>query len=114
MLQRLAEPLFDVSLLDVRMPVMDGRETIIRIRASSQSWRNLPVILLTADAMSGDRERDISMGMDDYISEAIDGCELAPRYSRLLQNQRQDAAAACPMGIRYRRKRTGPPAPASP
>jgi DNA-binding response OmpR family regulator len=44
--------------------------------------------------MSGDRERYIDMGMDDYISEPIDGRELATRYIRLLQNQRRDAAAS--------------------
>ena len=49
---------------------------------------------LTADAMSGDRERYIDMGMDDYISEPIDGRELATRYIRLLQNQRRDTVAA--------------------
>ena len=93
-LQRLSEQPFDIVLLDVHMPVMDGRETIRRIRASTQSWRNIPVIALTADAMSGDRERYIDMGMDDYISKPIDGRELATRYIRLLQNQRRDAAAS--------------------
>ena len=93
-LQRLSEQPFDIVLLDVHMPVMDGRETIRRIRASTQSWRNIPVIALTTDAMSGDRERYIDMGMDDYISKPIDGRELATRYIRLLQNQRRDAAAS--------------------
>jgi CheY-like chemotaxis protein len=73
---------------------MDGRGTVIRICARSQSWRNIPVIALTADAMSGDRERYNGMWMDDDIFQPIDGRELAICYVRLLQNQRRDAAAA--------------------
>ena len=73
---------------------MDGRETVRHICARSQSWRNIPVIALTADAMSGDRERYSGMWMDDDISQPIEGRELATRHIRLLQNQRRDAAAA--------------------
>ena len=87
-LARLAEQPFDIVLLDVHMPVMDGRETIKRIRASDQPWRDIPVIALTADAMSGDRERYIGMGMSDYISKPIDARELATKYVRLLQAHR--------------------------
>jgi len=93
-LERLAERPFDIVLLDVHMPVMDGRETIRRIRASGQPWSNIPVIALTADAMSGDRERYLGMGMDDYISKPIDARELATRYVRLLKGYRRDADAA--------------------
>ena len=71
-LQRLTEQSFDVVLLDVHMPVMDGCETIRRIRASDQPWRALPVIALTADAMEGDRERFVAMGMTDYLAKPID------------------------------------------
>jgi signal transduction histidine kinase/FixJ family two-component response regulator len=71
-LDLLAARTFDVVLLDVHMPVMDGCEAIRRIRASGQPWRNLPVIALTADAMEGDRERFVAMGMTDYIAKPID------------------------------------------
>ena len=87
-LARLAEQPFDIVLLDVHMPVMDGRETIKRIRASDQPWRDIPVIALTADAMNGDRERYIGMGMSDYISKPVDARELATKYVRLLQAHR--------------------------
>jgi PAS domain S-box-containing protein len=83
-LARLVEQEFDIVLLDVHMPVMDGRETIKRIRASDQPWKNIPVIALTADAMSGDRERYIGMGMSDYISKPIDSRELATKYMQLI------------------------------
>ena len=83
-LDKLAMESFDIVLLDVRMPVMDGKEAIKRIRASVEPWRNVPVIALTADAMSGDRERYIGMGMDDYVSKPIDSRELAQKVIRLL------------------------------
>jgi signal transduction histidine kinase/ActR/RegA family two-component response regulator len=67
---------FDLVLLDVHMPVMDGVETIKRIRASNESWRSLPVIALTADAMSGDRERLIALGMSAYVAKPIEQAEL--------------------------------------
>ena len=93
-LARLAEQPFDIVLLDVHMPVMDGRETIARIRASDQAWKNIPVIALTADAMSGDRERYLGMGMDDYISKPIDARELATKYVGLLKGRKLVSAAA--------------------
>ena len=62
---------FDMVLLDVHMPIMDGTETIRRIRASNEPWKDIPVIALTADAMSGDKERYLGMGMDGYLSKPI-------------------------------------------
>ncbi len=75
-LDRLQESRFDLVLLDVHMPVMDGKETIKRMRASQSEWRDLPVIALTADAMSGDRERYLALGMTDYVSKPLDQREL--------------------------------------
>ena len=71
-LERLGSQPFDVVLLDVHMPVMDGCETIRRIRSSHQPWSVLPVIALTADAMEGDRERFVALGMTDYLAKPID------------------------------------------
>lgn len=78
-LARMDEQAFDLVLLDVHMPVMDGCETIRRIRASDQPWRDVPVIALTADAMEGDRERFVAMGMNDYLPKPIDRRELLNR-----------------------------------
>jgi PAS domain S-box-containing protein len=86
-LNKLAEQPFDIVLLDVHMPVMDGKEAIRRIRASDKPWRDIPVIALTADAMSGDKERFLGMGMSDYISKPIDARELATKFVRLLQDK---------------------------
>jgi CheY-like chemotaxis protein len=83
-LELLAKQEFDLVLLDVHMPVMDGIEAIARIRASDAAWGRLPVIALTADAMSGDRERLIAMGMSGYVSKPIDQKELLSEIGRVL------------------------------
>jgi CheY-like chemotaxis protein len=75
-LDALRRETFDIVLLDIHMPVMDGCETIIAIRASAEPWRHLPVIALTADAMSGDKERYLAIGMNGYIAKPIDKREL--------------------------------------
>ena len=71
-LEALRDKPFDIVLLDIHMPVMDGCETVKVIRASGAPWRDLPVLALTANAMSGDRERYMSMGMDGYIAKPVD------------------------------------------
>ena len=83
-LDLLAAQPFDIILLDVHMPVMDGAETIQRIRASDATWSRVAVIALTADAMSGDRERYRAMGMDGYASKPISQDELILEMYRVL------------------------------
>jgi signal transduction histidine kinase/FixJ family two-component response regulator len=83
-LDRLAEQPFDLVLLDVHMPVMDGTQAIARIRTSAAPLCDIPVIALTADAMSGDRERLIALGMSDYVSKPIDQGELLSAIGRVL------------------------------
>jgi hypothetical protein len=63
---------------------MDGVEAIRLIRASGETWSKLPVIALTADAMSGDRERLVAMGMSGYVSKPIDQYELFAEIGRIL------------------------------
>ncbi len=82
-LDQLARQAFSIVLLDVHMPVMDGRETIRRIRAGTDSWRDLPVIALTADAMGGDRERYLAMGMSGYLSKPVDQRDLVSKIVHL-------------------------------
>ena len=60
----------DLVLLDISLPEMDGAEVLRRIRADAQ-LRTLPVIALTAHAMSGDREKFIRAGFNDYVTKPI-------------------------------------------
>ncbi len=79
------EKAFDVIVLDVQMPVMDGYEALRRIRALPGGSR-IPILTLTAYAMRGDRERFLAIGADDYLSKPFDPQELIKRV-RSLANQ---------------------------
>ena len=67
---------YDLVLMDVQMPEMDGFEATQRIRNSKFEIRKVPIIAMTAHAMKGDRERCLEAGMDDYISKPIEPDEL--------------------------------------
>ena len=61
---------YDLILMDVQMPVMDGYEAIKIIR--EKGFKDIPVIAMTAQSMIGDREKCLEAGMNDYISKPIE------------------------------------------
>jgi len=75
---------FDLALMDVQMPEMDGVETTFRIRhrENLSGAQRMPIIGLTAHAMKGDRERFLSAGMDDYLSKPVAVEDLYAALSR--------------------------------
>ncbi|MGH1480192.1 MAG: ATP-binding protein [Geminicoccales bacterium] len=84
-LKLLEEKTFDMIFMDGRMPDMSGFETTAKIRKLPNDRAKTPVIALTAEAMTGDRERFLSAGMDDYISKPVDYEELIKTIARCSQ-----------------------------
>jgi DNA-binding response OmpR family regulator len=75
---------FDAVLMDIQMPEMDGYEATRAIR-SEERFKDLPIIAMTAHAMTGDRERCLKEGMNDHISKPIDSDDLLSILAQLIQ-----------------------------
>jgi CheY-like chemotaxis protein len=73
---------YDLVLMDVQMPEMDGYEATRQIRARLPAGRQPKIIALTANAMQGDRELAFAAGMDDYISKPVKMHEIADAIRR--------------------------------
>jgi signal transduction histidine kinase/CheY-like chemotaxis protein len=87
-LSLLSQETFDLVLMDVQMPEMDGITTTQKIRASEvNSCSHIPIIAVTAHAMSGDRERCVAAGMDGYITKPINGRALEETIATVLLGQ---------------------------
>ncbi|MEM1138700.1 MAG: ATP-binding protein [Pseudomonadota bacterium] len=97
-LDRLADEPFDLVLLDIHMPVMDGVQTIHEIRKSGASWASIPVIALTADAMVGDRERYLGLGMNGYASKPLDPNEVLSQIGTIIRTEPSVAGPPPPNG----------------
>lgn len=74
---------FDLVLMDIQMPVMDGVEATRAIRLLPGTERNIPIVALTANAMVGSREEYLAAGMDDYVPKPVNFDELQNAIARV-------------------------------
>jgi PAS domain S-box-containing protein len=92
-LDALSRENFDLVLMDVQMPEMDGFEATAAIRAQErETGKHLPIIAMTAHAMQGDRERCMAAGMDDYIAKPIKFRELTDLLEKLSEAAQEKAS----------------------
>lgn len=87
---------YDVILMDVSMPEMDGIEATKRIRKLAEPFASVPIIALTANAIAGDRERFIAAGMNDYLTKPIRRATIETRLARLAGELHRKGTAAVP------------------
>jgi CheY-like chemotaxis protein/HPt (histidine-containing phosphotransfer) domain-containing protein len=79
---------FDLVLMDVQMPEMDGFEATRAIRQrEAQTGQHLPILAMTAHALKGDRERCLDAGMDDYVAKPIRAAQLVQAIDSLLSSR---------------------------
>ena len=90
-LDLLTKERFDVVLMDVMMPVMDGITALRRLRALESSGRpRTPVLMVTAHAMTGDKERFMAEGADGYVSKPMSQNVLQKEIERVMRRQAED------------------------
>jgi signal transduction histidine kinase/ActR/RegA family two-component response regulator len=80
---------FDLVLMDIQMPNLDGLAATCRIRAMAGDIAHIPIIALTANAMVEDREAYIEAGMNDHVAKPVEPKELASAIARVLALERQ-------------------------
>jgi signal transduction histidine kinase/CheY-like chemotaxis protein len=78
---------YDVVLMDVQMPDLDGVQATMQIRALPSQKRGVPIIALTANAMTGAREEYLEAGMNDYISKPIDPAQLFAKLAEIARTR---------------------------
>ncbi len=84
-LDALERSTFDLVLMDMQMPRVDGLEATRRLRAKERgTGRHLPVVALTANAMKGDDQLCLQAGMDDYLTKPVDVERLRESLARLV------------------------------
>jgi len=113
-LDKLREQAYAMVLMDCQMPVLDGYSATRRLREieTGQGKQRTPVIAMTAHAMSGDRERCLQAGMDDYLSKPLDRQLLEQTLTRWMPKSANVAAAAS--AIPTIKPETTPPAMPNP
>ena len=75
---------YDLVIMDVQMPHLDGYHATRQIRNLGTAVRGIPILAMTANAMIGDRERCLECGMDDYVSKPVHAAEILSKVGALL------------------------------
>ncbi len=88
-IDRSTKDLPDLVLMDMSLPVVDGWSATERLKRAPET-RRIPVIALTAHAMSGDREKALGAGCDDYDTKPIDFKRLLEKINALLERRAED------------------------
>ena len=83
---------YDLVLMDIQMPEMDGVTATRRIRDLPGEVRDIPVIAVTANAMKGQREEYLAAGMDDYVSKPIDSTVLAAAIQQQVKTRKTESS----------------------
>lgn len=96
--EALALTQYDLVLMDVQMPIMDGFEATAEIRRREGATRHMPIIALTANAMAGDRDQCLQAGMDDFVSKPISVDEICQTLARWLGQHMGEATLRAPIG----------------
>jgi CheY-like chemotaxis protein len=92
-IEALSRIAYDAILMDCHMPELDGYEATRAIRQAEGQTRHTPIIAMTANAMTGDREKCLTAGMDDYLSKPIRPEELARVFAKWLPHQQAPSAS---------------------
>jgi len=87
-LEKIENSIYDLILMDIQMPEMDGYETTKRIRKLKPPICEIPIIAMTADASSNDEEKSLKTGMNDYISKPFNPESL---YNKIIYHTKQKA-----------------------
>lgn len=85
---------FDLILMDIQIPVMDGKEATRRIRAAG--FKCIPIIAVTAETMKGDREKCLGAGMNDYISKPIKQDTIFSMVKKYIKQSRHSRPSRMP------------------
>jgi two-component system, chemotaxis family, chemotaxis protein CheY len=75
---------FDIIITDINMPIMDGLKLVKRIR-SDDSYRDVPIIVVTTEGSQEDRQRALTLGANAYITKPIQGPQVVAKVRELLQ-----------------------------
>ena len=105
-LDLLGKETFDIILMDIQMPVMDGLEATSKIRLND-IYKKLPIIALTANATQQDMENGLAIGMNEYLTKPIIPQELFGSLSRWCHKKEGGAVYADPFSINLRQPNTG-------